>query len=303
MLNRTDHHAASVAYQKLFYSELELHSAKMMDQVNKMATVMTVGDKVVNHRWLGDVPSMKVWEDERQIEWLSSEGFSVTNEDYEATISVHRDDVQYDKLQLVAPRIRALAEEALRKPWLLLIALINAGFTATGYDGATFFSDSHATGDNKATAALALASYEALFVQMLGQTTASGNAMDIRPTHIFFDPALEATVRTIIKASTVSTGGDNIHLNEVEMLPMPGLTSNYWGLCDLSKTMKPFIWQQMPVVNGIEGQGSLINFNMLDDANVHESAFMRKEYIYGVERSGKAAYAFHQLIAASNATT
>jgi phage major head subunit gpT-like protein len=65
-----------------------------------------------------------------------------------------------------------------------------------------------------------------------------------------------------------------------------------WILADLSRPLKPFIFQKR----------SDYEFNRLDDPNATESVFMRDQYAYGIRTRVAAGFGFWQMAYGSKAT-
>ena len=77
---------ASQTFKVYFFSEIERMAAEMQPLVSLFALEMNVEDEIVKHRWMGDLPEMRQWVDEREIHRLSAEGFEVTNIDWEVSV-------------------------------------------------------------------------------------------------------------------------------------------------------------------------------------------------------------------------
>ena len=124
----------------------------------ELATRIPSNSDSETYRWLGTVPKMREWGTGRLARGLRSESYSVENLKYEATIEVDRDEIADDQTGQIRLRIGELAQRAAtHKDYLLGQLLINgemAGYNS--YDGVSFFSDSHVSGesgsqDNKLT--------------------------------------------------------------------------------------------------------------------------------------------------------
>ena len=88
---------------------------------------------------------MREWVGDRVIRSLAAHGFTIRKKDWEYTISVHRDEILFDKLNLVRPRIQNMADLAARHRDQLVVDLLIGGFQNLCYDGQYFFDTDHRT--------------------------------------------------------------------------------------------------------------------------------------------------------------
>ena len=97
--------------------------------------------------WFGTVPRMQDVTDKNvDIDALDEYNFSIRNREYQDVIEVTRMALERDRLNLIAPRIRQLSQEAARFPGELVYELIEDNVDA--YDGVAFFADSRTIGDS-----------------------------------------------------------------------------------------------------------------------------------------------------------
>jgi phage major head subunit gpT-like protein len=300
MLNRDYLRDASIGFKAWFYDQLEVSSAAMKAKIEQAAMVLNTTEQIVKHTWIGDLPRMRQWADERQIEWLSAGQYALENLDYEVTVGIDRDDLRYDKIGLVKPAILNLAEQAAKQPWIALMQAFIDGFTNLCSDGRALFSDSHPSGDNLTTDQFDTAAYKALRIQMMAQADSRSNRLGVYPTHIFCAYDIEPTVQDTFNSEFLAAGASNILYKTVQPIMVPEFPAKMWILADLSKALKPLIWQQVPQDGGLEGGSrGIVEFIAKDDPLKDEQAFMRKKYLYGASITGRAGYGFHQLVAGS----
>ena len=114
----------------------------------KIATVVESTTDKESYNWLGAVPAMREWVDERIPGALRTHDYEIVNRKYEATIEVDRETFEDDRLSQVKPRIEELAVRAAGHPDELVVGLLNAGFSNTCYDGQYFFDTDHAEGQS-----------------------------------------------------------------------------------------------------------------------------------------------------------
>ena len=117
----------------------------------KVATVVPSTSESETYAWLGDIPGMREWIGEREIQNLSGSAYTIKNKDFELTVGVDRNAVEDDKIGLYNPSIQMLGESAALHPDELVYGLLANGFTEKCYDGKAFFATDHPVGKDKAS--------------------------------------------------------------------------------------------------------------------------------------------------------
>ncbi len=112
-----------------------------------------------DYAWLGQFPQLRKWVGERHVKNLSVHTYTVTNEKYEATISIPREKIEDDQYGTYANVSRGHGRAAAMLPANLVFALLAAGHTEKCYDGQYFFDTDHPVGDGEA-AASSVSNYE-----------------------------------------------------------------------------------------------------------------------------------------------
>ncbi|GAA6747752.1 Mu-like prophage major head subunit gpT family protein [Thermus brockianus] len=72
----------------------------------KLALEVQSNGRANYYAWMENMPTMRLWEGERQVQNLTAETFAITNADWEATFAVSRTDAEDDQMDLI--RITAL---------------------------------------------------------------------------------------------------------------------------------------------------------------------------------------------------
>lgn len=246
---------AQIDLSAMFAQALDKHEGP--DPIwDQLALTVNTKTKITEHAWLGDVPGMREWKDERPIGKLTADNYRITTKRWANGLEVDEDDIEDDNLGLYQPKIGMLADKArLHKKNLLVDFLLN-GFATTkygpGYDGVAFFSSSHpdpsggGNMENTMTAELGdtNAFYDALEMFSLIRDMA-GEPADYMPTHLIHGPSNLATVDALL-ADTLANGADNPNASRVipiQSNKLVGDFEKYWFLVDLSKAVKPLIWQ------------------------------------------------------------
>ncbi len=260
--------------------------------VNKLAVLVPSSARQEEYKWLGQFPGLREWIGERAVKDLSVDGFIIKNRDFEATVSVDRNDLEDDAIGLYRPMFEQLGESARQHPDELIFDLLLNGFVANGFDGKTFFAVDHPNGDmsawsNRGTAVLSSTEYENARSQMMSLVNEENRPLRVTPAMLIVPPQLEAVARAILRADKSANGETNIWKDSADLLVAPELAANptYWFLADSSRAAKPFIFQS-------RRDPQFVGLDNLQDENV----FMRKEYIYGVDYRGNAGYGLPHLI-------
>jgi len=282
IINSENLRAASRGFRALFYQALE--GAK--NPYDLLAMVVDSNSPEETYNWLAALPQMREWLGDRVVKQLAAAGFTIRNKDWEATIEVDRNEILFDKLNLVRPRIQMLAQSAATHYMNLIVALLAGGFTNLCYDGQYFFDTDHEGGSNRTNQPLSPTSYNAAYAAMMSLVDEEGQSLNITPTHLVHGPALRAAALEILQAERLANGSTNINRGTAEPLLLPQLAGHptKWFLVDLSKPIKPIILQI----------AKKIDFAALDSPT-DENVFMRKKFLYGVDSIDNAGYGLWQL--------
>ncbi len=279
-----------VLFQKAFETAKPLYE--------KVATVVPSTTREEAYKWLGKVPRMREWIGDRVIQNLAAFDYTIKNKSWESTVSVDRDDIEDDTIGLYSPLVQSVGNAAATHPDEIVFGLLPDGFTKLCYDGQYFFDTDHKDVDgpvqsNKGTAALSHASYAAARSAMMALLDEKGNPLGIMPTLLVVPPQLEETGKKILTAELVpETVGEttiavsNVNKGTAELLVVPWLAGHptKWFLLDVSKPIKPLIFQQRK-------KPEFVAMDASNDTNV----FMRKEYIYGVDCRDNAGFGLWQM--------
>lgn len=229
------------------------------------------------YEWLGSVPKMAEWIDERKIGDLSEETFSLTNKHYEATVAVDRNALDDNRLGMILPRVRQLGMEAARYPRELVMDTIIAGTSLTGYDGKALFADDHTGGDNLLVGAgTSVANIQSDLAEAFGAMREfqddRGRPLNLTPDLVVVPAELEFPMREALNAAIIGTN-TNVYQGICDILVAPELTdANDWYVFNTRGAMKALIYQVRKAPE----------FVALDAADDYAN-FMRRELLYGVD--------------------
>jgi len=255
----------------------------------QIATVTPSTTDAETYAWLGDIPGMREWIGDREIQNLAASGYVIKNRYFELTVGIDRNAIEDDKISLYNNSIEMLAQSAAMHPDELVFALLASGFSAKCYDGKPFFSDAHQVGkntvSNKGTAQLSLEAYIAARAGMMSLTNTKGRALNIVPDTLVVPPALEAKARDILVADFIN-GSRNTMQGTAKPLVVPQLAGHdsAWFLLSTSRPLKPLIYQERKKAKFVS-----------KTAETDDNVFMKKQFLYGADSRGNAGFGFWQM--------
>lgn len=289
--------SANRGFRVLFFQTLEFEEAEVMRIINLMTMVISSDSSIEEYNWSEAVPSMTEWIDERAINRLAVQKLTITNLDFANGIEVDRNELMDDKLGLIRPRIQTLAMAAARHKLDLLRALFNLGFTTgLSYDGVSMFDNSHprrsgGTQDNdeSGSGVLDSAAFRTGVTKLETITDERAEFLSNKFTHLVVGPENRFVAAEILQAERLASGATNITRGMGQFEVLNGLTSGYWFVGDLSKPLKPFIFQERTPVQ----------FTDVADPD-DEQHFHRKKMFWGADYRGNMAYGHWQLMVGSD---
>jgi phage major head subunit gpT-like protein len=109
----------------------------------RVATKVPSTSRKEKYGWLGKMPGFRKWIGPRAIQNLNQYDYEITNEPFEQTVGVDRDDIEDDSIGIYAPLFTEMGRAA-GSIWDLLVwALLKAGFSTPCYDDQNFFDTDH----------------------------------------------------------------------------------------------------------------------------------------------------------------
>lgn len=268
----------------------------------KVAMLVPSGTAANDYKWLSNFPRMKKWIGEKSVKALAAFGYTITNDDWEATVEVDRNHIEDDQLGIYAPQAQMAGFSAKQLPDEIVADLINGVFTQKCFDGQYMCDTDHAVTaadgtvgsvSNKGTVALSAATQAAAIASLGAARTAmkkfkddEGRPLNITPNVLLVPPALEDIANILANNDKLDDGKPNPYKGTITVVCDARLTSDTaWFLLDTTKPVKPFIYQerQKPVfVQQIDPQA--------------DDVFMRKKFKFGAEARAAGGYGFWQLI-------
>lgn len=293
IINQGNLRALTVGYSTAFNKSL----AETVSEYQKIATVIPSSTAENSYKWLGQMPSLREWIGEREIQHLDSYGYTIRNKKFEKTLAVPRDDIEDDQYAIYTPFFSQMGEEAATHPDDLCFGLLAQGFTEKCYDGKAFFASDHPSGDktfsNVGKKKLDRDSYVEARTAMMSVAGDKGKSLRIVPDLLVVSPKNEMAARHILEADRVD-GTSNVLKGTADILVTPqlaGKNEEKWFLLCTKRFLKPLIYQMRKPLK-------LVQLTKEDDINV----FMRDEYLYGVDGRSNAGFGFWQMAYGSDGT-
>jgi len=251
--------------------------------VDDVAMTILSSGAATTHAWMGQVPSMREWIGDRLVQDIIGEKLVVTNDNYENTVGLSRNDIEDDQYQTFTHVVRALggAAEAVWKQ-LAIKALLGNG---TWADVNPFFcsgrklSADSGTMTNASTAALSGAAVEAAIAAMLSWKLHGGREAGATPEVLLVGPSLLASAKQIVEAQIVAQGGAGVsNVSPAMMLSVrftPLITNNQWYVLGNKFGIRPVAVQKRK-------PATLTRM----DADTDEHVFTKNEVRYGADARG-----------------
>ena len=285
IINQANLHGLTTGYSTAFNKSFDAVQANHQ----KVATVVQSSTGEQDYKWLGQMPGMREWIGEREIQALAAHDYSIKNKKFEMTFGVPRDAIEDDQYGVYTPLFSNMGESAALHPDELVFGAMMNGFTAKCYDGLPFFSTEHKQGketySNCSKEKLSRDSYSKARASIMSIKGDKGKSLKLVPDLLVVSPAEEETARLILEADQID-GTTNVLKETAKILVEPSLAEHpeYWFLLCTSRFLKPFIYQ-------VRKQ---IKFTSLTK-DTDENVFMLDEYLYGADGRSNAGYGFWQM--------
>ncbi len=127
-----------------FYKRLNENTG--MEWITAISNYFTSDQDTEEYAWIGQSPVMREWAGGRHAKGFTSNGITIENKHFEATLDIPLKHLRRDKTGQIKVHIGELATRTNSHWALLLSKLISDGETLECYDGKTFFADNHKEG-------------------------------------------------------------------------------------------------------------------------------------------------------------
>ncbi len=310
LLEQAKLQAAQIGFSAIFNNRLRVAEK---EPVLDFAMRVPSTNAEEQFKFLGDLPFLREWVDDRHLSKLRAETITITNRDYATGVRVDRNDIMDDRLGLVMPKINMLADRARQHIADFMVRTLLNGFSPgtnfpeTGdglaYDGQFFFDTDHQDGDgpvqsNFFTTSLSATSYETARVKMLSLLDEQSQPLEIRPMALLVGPSNERTALEIVQAGVIGQAGagvSNVFAGTAQVMVsqrLVGAFSEFWFLGDLSQPVKPLLWTDREAPR-FDAQNTMQS----------DDAFMRREFKFGTSYRAGYGYGLWQFAHGSDGTT
>lgn len=260
----------------------------------EVATVITTKSHTVDYTWLGDLPAMRQWIEDRFLGKLKDYVYTISKIDWETSISVKRDDFLFDTLSLVKTKVLQMVHAVTSHYNKIVFGLIK--LNGNCFDGTPFFGE-HTVGEGDAavvyknitTAELTEDSLFAVIQSMQTIKDSEGESLDIEPNLLLVAPDLYKTAKKILTSKQLA-GSDNVAEGLVKFKVVRQMDAGTWCVLDTSKPLKPFILQITKA-----GKTGTVQEDTAD-------MFKKKLVHYGIDTMDNAGYGFWQMAYFSSGT-
>ncbi len=109
----------------------------------QIAEVVPATTKTMEYGWLKDLPRVREWVGDRQINNLETAEYQIKEKKWESTLAVDRDDIETDNIGIYSARIAKMGAAASAHFDELIWPLLNNGFTNLCFDGQNYFDTDH----------------------------------------------------------------------------------------------------------------------------------------------------------------
>lgn len=245
--------------------------------------------------WLGQVPNLTEWKDERRLRGLLDFDYIIPNKSFEATLQVDKDELEDDQLGAIQVRIADLARKARQShPMKQFFDLVVNGETDLCYDGQAFFSASHVEGESGTqsniiavgsgtTVANIKTDFVAARAAMRNLKDDQGEPMNEGELDLYvvIPPALEGVFDELLISDQLSSATNTLKGAAKKVVSSRLTDTNDWYLMNAAGAIKPFIWQsrRQPTFESL---------------TKGESAFMRKQIPFGIDTREGFGYGLWQ---------
>lgn len=285
IINQVNIRTMSIGYSVIFSKAL----ANTPVTYQQIATTVPSTTRDQSYNWLGQMPQMREWIGEREIQNINAYDYVIKNKKFEMTISVSRDDIEDDTYGAYNPMFQNMGECAALHPNKQCYGALMTGFDNLCYDGKPFFSADHPVGKKKisnlGTKRLSLDAYKAGRTAVMSMVGDKGNSLALVPDLLVVSPACEEMGRQILEAEYMN-GSSNVYKGTAKLLIEPELASKpeQWYLLCTSRAIKPIIYQERKKIKFVS-----------KTADNDDNVFMKDEFLYGADGRNNVGYGFWQM--------
>lgn len=275
-------------------------AAQNINDWQRFALLVPSQTDTETYGWMGTVPQMSQWVDQRKLSGLGAYNYSLRNLHYEASIEVDRDTLEDDKYNQITPRINQLGLEAARFPWAQALTTLINGATSgnNSYDGVAMFATNHTeessgsqsnklTGSGIDTLAHLRTDFIAMRTAMRRMKDGRARPMNIPVDLVLAPPDAQDIFEQLINSNLIASNSvamSNPLKGAADIITDAYLTDvNDWYAMATKYPVKPLLVQVRKEPE----------FAAVNDPN-QSAVFMNRMFQYGVDARWGFGYGFWQ---------
>ena len=262
---------------------------------DQIATLIPSDKDTEHYAWLGALPGVREFLDERQVGEFSEYEYQIKNRTWESTVAIERTAIEDDQYGQVALRVKALATEAKQHIDILVFGLLAGGFANSCYDGTPFFNTAHPGGKSAGAAVqsnhdvqpLSSNALQSAITQMRRTLNDQGRPMQVAPDTLVVPPELEWEAWQLLHSAfypdLVTAGAQQLAANPwqgmLRLVVSPYLANaTNWFLLDTKRAVRAVVLQMRR------------EFEFAALENNSEEGFLRDRFLYGVRGRYNVGY-------------
>ena len=271
--------------------------AAQFNSWQKIASVMPSDQDKEEYNWLGASPPMNEWKDKRQLRGLRPFSYTLTNQDWEATLEINRNAFNDNKLGHIPARVRGLTRSYLKGILKSVFQKLDTGVSDLAtFDGGYFFKATRTIGDSGTINNIVTSGAYAADVDkvrtgfnlamglMAGFCDDWGNKLGLIPDTVICAPNMYLLLKKALMMPAIagSIPAEAEFVKQIVVNPwlVAGATAGHdWYVACTTEEIKPIIFQdrQKPEVTS------------LDKPDDHDN-FMAKTLYYGIDARYTVGY-------------
>lgn len=270
---------------------------------------------IQNYAWLGRGAVMQEFKDEVAQQSLREDQYTLGDKTYKANMTVSRRAMEDDQYGMLMKRAKTLSNEPVRHWNELAFTGLANGFSATAYDGLSFFNATHSEGtsgnqSNLTSASLSDSALQLAEAAMMAYVDDKAKPLEIQPDTLVVGPSNKRKAEDLVGSAivvsrvgdgtagtgaTAATPFDNYFRGKYKIVTSPyliGVSAYNWFLLDTKRDVKPIVIQSrsdVPIT---------LETDMMDGA-----AHIKEEYNITVRGRYVQGYGLWQVAYGSNATS
>jgi len=232
---------------------------------DRISTQMPSSGEKETYAFRSQMPRVKKWIGERQVERLAAHSYSITNDDWEVTIEVPRNKIEDDTFGVFTLDFRGAGSMVKKWPDDMLFELLQNAEAKLCFDGQNFFDTDHpydpydvakGTYSNLLTSkALTAANYADARRKMRLFRNDNLRFAGVSPDLLVVPPQLEDRAKIILQTDLIANASlegqtqvgntNNIYKNTCDILVVEELGDypDDWYLLCTKRAIKPFVHQ------------------------------------------------------------